>query len=308
MTMSIFRPVAVILAGVLALAPPTTAAFAQSIKVQHARGEIELPAVPKKVLVFDLAALDTLDALGVEVAGVPTARLPDYLSKFNADRYEKVGTLFEPNYEAVNAAAPDLIIVGGRSAAVLPQLAEIAPTIDLSTDAADYLGSIEENARTLGEIFGKEDEVDALVTDLDESIAGLREEVSGVGTGLIVLTSGGEVTAYGPGSRFGWLHDELGITPAREDIEVGSHGQPISFEYIRETNPDWLFVVDRDAAIGEGGAAAEQVLDNELVAQTTAWTQDQVVYVDAVDWYIAGGGLATMQRIVDDVADAVTQA
>jgi iron complex transport system substrate-binding protein len=66
--------------------------------------------------------------------------------------------------------------------------------------------------------------------------------------------------------------------------------------------------VDRDAAIGEGGAAAEQVLDNELVAETTAWSQGQVVYVDAVDWYIAGGGLATMQRIVDDVAAALTDA
>src|SRR5918998_1250645 len=153
MTMSIFRPVTAILAGVLALTPLTTAAFGQSIKVRHARGEAELPAIPKKVLVFDLAALDTLDALGVEVAGVPTARLPDYLSKFNADRYEKVGTLFEPNYEAVNAAEPDLIIVGGRSSAKYAELSKIAPTVDLSTDSKNYLESVMRNARLLGRVF-----------------------------------------------------------------------------------------------------------------------------------------------------------
>jgi len=286
----------------------STAAEPAEVTVTHSQGETTLPVDPETVLTFDLAALETLDAIGVEVAGLPKASLPGPFATFGTEDVVDIGTLFEPNYEAVNAAAPDLIIVGGRSAAALPELAKIAPTIDLSTDAEDYVGSIARNARTLGEIFGEQGTVEGLVTDLETSIADLRADAEGIGTGLIVLTSGGEVTAYGPGSRFGWLHDELGITPARADIEVGSHGQAISFEYIADTDPDWLFVVDRDSAIGEGGAAAAQVLDNELVAGTTAWSNDQVVYVDAVDWYIAGGGLPSMQRIVDEVGAALTGA
>lgn len=277
------------------------------LTVTHAQGETTVPADPETVLTFDLAALDTLDALGVEVAGLPKQNLPGDFERFATDDVLDIGTLFEPDYEAVNAAQPDLIIVGGRSAAVLPELAKIAPTIDLSTRADDYLGSITENARTLGEVFGEEERVEQLLTDLDASVAELTETAADAGDGLIVLTSGGEVTAYGPGSRFGWLHDAFGVVPARQDIAVSSHGEAVSFEYLRETNPDWLFVVDRDAAIGENGAAAEQVLDNELVAQTTAWSTGQVVYVDPVNWYLAGGGLGTTQEVVDEIAAALAR-
>ena len=52
--------------------------------------------------------------------------------------------------------------------------------------------------------------------------------------------------------------------------EKGNHGQPVTFEYIKKTNPDWLFVLDRSAAIGEEGKAAKDVLDNPLVAEMTA--------------------------------------
>ena len=265
-----------------------------------------MPADPGTVLVYDLAALDTLAALDVEVAGLPTANLVGRFADWATPSTIDIGTLFEPDYEAVNAADPDLIVVGGRSAAVLPELEKIAPAIDLSTDAADHLGSVRRNAQTLGTIFGAQDRVEALLTDLDASIAEVRGRAAGAGRGLIVLTSGGELTAYGPGSRFGWLHDELGVVPARGDIEVSSHGQAVSFEYLLKTDPDWLFVVDRDTAVGEDGAAAQQVLDNELVARTTAWSTGQVVYVDAVDWYVAGGGLGTTQRVVDEVAAALS--
>ena len=52
--------------------------------------------------------------------------------------------------------------------------------------------------------------------------------------------------------------------------EKGNHGQPVTFEYIKKTNPDWLFVLDRSAAIGEEGKAAKDAPDNPLVAETTA--------------------------------------
>ena len=121
------------------------------------------------------------------------------------------------------------------------------------------------------------------------------------------MTSGGEVNAYGLGSRFGWVHDVLGFTPVIEDIEAATHGEAISFEFILEANPDWLLVLDRDAAVGEDGSeAAEQILDNELVAQTTAWSSGQVIYLDPVDWYIIAGGLPALERMVDAIGTALT--
>lgn len=275
------------------------------VTVTHAQGETTVPVDPETVVTFDLATLDTLDALGVEVDGLPKSNLPGRLARFDTEDVLDVGTLFEPDYEAVNAAAPDLIIVGGRSSEALPELAKIAPTIDLTNDWADFRGSVEENSRVLGQVFDKADEVEQLIADLDADIEATRALAADAGDALVVMTAAGEVTAYGPGSRFGFLHDELGVTPAVEDVEAATHGEAVSFEFLAETNPDRLFVVDRDAAVGEAGAAAAQVLDNELVHGTTAWSQDQVVYVDSVDWYIVNGGLGTLQRIVDQVAAAL---
>jgi iron complex transport system substrate-binding protein len=293
---------AALFAGALAM---TSLATAQEITVVHAQGETKLPGVPTNVATFDFATIDTLDALGVEFKGVPASNLPEYLSKYGADSYAKIGTIFEPDYEAVNALAPDLIIVAGRSSAALPELAKIAPTIDLSNDWASFEASIKDNSRKLGEIFGKQAEVEALISTLDEKIAAVKADAADAGTGLIVLTSGAEVTAYGAGSRFGWIHDSLGVTPAIADVEAATHGDAISFEFILETNPDWLFVIDRDAATGEGAAAA--ILDNELVRQTKAWKSGNVVYIDPVRSYIVNGGLPAFTALVDQVGAALAK-
>src|SRR3712207_4876507 len=182
---------------------------AEEITVAHAQGETTVPVNPERVLTFDFAALTTLDALDVDVWGLPKENLPGSLEQYASDEYQNIGTLFEPDYEAVQAAEPDLIIVAGRSAAGYPDLAEIAPTIDLSNDAADFRSSVVANAEILGEIFDRGEEVEEMVASLDDSITDVQALTAGAGTGLIIMTNAGEVTAFGPGSRFGFLHDEL---------------------------------------------------------------------------------------------------
>nr|WP_230533391.1 siderophore ABC transporter substrate-binding protein [Microvirga roseola] len=295
------------LISALLVAPAAWAgpASAQTIEARHAQGTTQVKLNPGKVLTFDLAALDILDALGAPVSGVPKTILPAHLAKYG--QHEKIGTLFEPNYEAVNAAAPDLIIVGDRSRVKYAELSKIAPTIDLSIDQKDYLGSAIRNIRLLGRIFGKEAEAEARIAKLEQSIADVRQAGQRAGMGLIVLTTGGKMSAYGPGSRFGLIHDAFGVAPAAEDLAVSTHGQPISAEFILKTNPDWLFVLDRDAAVGQAGGSAKQVLDNDLVAQTTAWKKGQVVYLDPANWYLVGGGATALQASVDQIGQALAK-
>src|SRR5690606_8410795 len=165
-----------VLAGLaFALASALSSAKAENNVVQHAQGETTVTANPETVLVFDLASLDTLNALGVEVDGVPTGTKPEHLAKYNSDEFAKIGTLFEPDYEAVNAAEPDLIIVGGRSAAKYSELAKLAPTIDLTIDQKNYLGSMRKNVETLARIFGKEAEAEKQLKELDDAIGDLKQ-------------------------------------------------------------------------------------------------------------------------------------
>jgi iron complex transport system substrate-binding protein len=284
-------------------------ANAADVAVKHAQGETTVATNPEKVVVFDFATLDNLDRLGVKIIGVPgSIAFPEYLKKYDGADYTKVGTLFEPDYEAVNAAEPDLIIVGGRSAAKYGELAKIAPTIDLTVPAKEFISGTEANIEKLGQIFGKETEAKAEVDKLNSELAALKEKTKGKGKGLMILTSGGKISAYGPGSRFGVLHDSFGVEPAAPDLSVGNHGQPVSSEFILETNPDWLFVLDRDAAIGREGTSAKQLLDNELIRQTNAWKNDQVVYLNAQNWYLVGGGLGALHNTIQQLSAAFDKA
>ena len=89
--------------------------------------------------------------------------------------------------------------------------------------------------------------------------------------------------------------------------EKGNHDQPVTFEYIKKTNPDWLFVLNRSAAIGEEDKAAKDVLDNPLVAETTAWKRGQVVYLPP-ETYLAAGGTQELLNVSKQVTEAFNAA
>jgi len=300
----------VCLLALLAASIVATAAAAE-IRIQHAKGETVLPAVPKKVLVLDVPSLDNLDALGVQPTGVPGGNLPSYLAKYEAPQYLKIGSLFEPDYEAINAAEAELAIVGGRSSAKYQEVATILPTIDLSVDNQDYLASAKNNIETLGKIFNKEQRAKEMLSTLDNNITALKQRAGDSGRAIILITNAGKVGVYGRGSRLGWLHNDIGFKTVADDIDDRFHGGDIvSFEYILEKNPDWLFVVDRDAAIGQrnAGNAAEQVLNNALIQQTTAWKKQQIVYLKPQQAYIVSSGWQALTSILEQLQQAMNKA
>jgi iron complex transport system substrate-binding protein len=287
-------------------ATATPADEASTITVEHAQGSTaNVPVNPEKVFTFDLGVLDTLDALGVEPAGVPEAAYPEALAKYSDAKYTKIGSVKEPDFEAVSAGDPDLIIISGRTAGAYEELSKIAPTIDLSIDAAKPMDSFKAQAQKLGTIFDKSAEVEEQLAAVDATVSETKAKAANAGKGLIVLTSGGEVTAYGAGSRFGIIHDVLGV-PTAADVKVdGTHGEAISFEYIKQANPDILYVINRDSAVGAEASAANPILDNELVQSTNAARNNKVINLDPMGWYVIGYGLNNVKAMVDAVAGSV---
>lgn len=275
------------------------------------RNAVEVPFAPQAVITFDIATLDTLHAIGAgdSVIGIPEIALPDYLSEY-AD-LPKVGTLFEPDFEAVNALEPDLIITAARSTGQYDELAKIATTIDLT---GTYGGTFDPaaglvRAAQLGEVFGEEEKVAELTADIEELTATIQSEASG--TALVLSISGGEYGAFGEGSRFGYFFDELGFTPAVTAAELpgaeGSpHGDTVTNEFILTANPDWIIAFDRGAATGEG-STAEEALSNEIVERTTAAQEGQIIYLPASELYIVINGLTAIQSVLSSVHDALAR-
>lgn len=286
------------LAAALALAgliQPTSA-----VEIETAQGAVDIAATPERIAVFDIAAIDTLDRLGVKISGVPDNLYLPELKHLSGDA-EIVGTLFEPNLEALSALAPDLIIVGGRSSTQREAAARVAPAIDMTLYGVNLLDEARARIATYGKLFEREQAATDVAAELDSAIERARQAVAGKGTALIVMTNGPKVSAYGAQSRFGWLHRELDLPAAMDESDGAQHGEAVSFEFIREANPDWLIVLDRSAAIGAGDASARATLDNELVAATTAWSKGQVVYMPAADFYIAAGGASATVRVLDTI-------
>ena len=282
---------------------------AGSVKVQTAHGEAVVPQNPERVAVYDLGAVDTLSKLGVKIGASVDAQRLAYLDAPLKDAV-KAGTLFEPNYEALNAYNPQLIVIGSRMAKdkVSSELAKLAPTIDMTAQTDNMKESAKARIDAYGRIFGKQAEADALKAEIDKTFADAKAAAQGKGKGLVILVNAGKLSAFGPDSRLGgWIHRDIGVPAADEAIKEGSHGQPVSFEYIKEKNPDWLFVLDRSAAIGEEGQAAREVLNNPLVAQSTAWKKGQVVYLPP-ETYLAAGGAQELLNAGNLLKDAFSQA
>jgi iron complex transport system substrate-binding protein len=279
---------------------------ASAAEIETAKGPVDIGETPRTLAVFDIAAVDTLDSLGVSIAGLPENLYVPELARLKAGA-ETVGTIFEPDLEALSALAPDLIIVGGRSSPQLSATSRVARTIDMTMDGDDLFAQAKQRLAAYGALLGRKDEAATLAAELDDALSSTRAAMADKGKALILMTSGPKVTAYGKNSRFGWVHSVLGLPPAVEDVEAATHGEAVSFEFVRDADPDWLIVVDRAAAIGSGEQNARATLDNELVAETTAWKKKQVVFVPAADFYIAAGGVQSMKRVLETIRDAFSQ-
>lgn len=293
------------------------------VTIKHAQGELTLDKAPERVVVLDLGVLDSIAALGLSsaVAGVPktSTTYPDSLSEFQSDTYKDVGTVKEPDEEAIADIDPDLVIVAKRTSKAYETLSANFPTIDMTVKAdgaaqgggggggegqqksATATATLTSYADILGNIFNKKDDAQAKLSEFTTAADEVAKVAKDAGKGLFLMTNGDKVTAFGTGSRFDVVFDEFGVTPAVEDVEAATHGEAIDFEFIGDADPDLLFVLDRSAAIGQEGTPAKEVLNNDIVTATKAWKNNKVFYVNGVDWYIIGEGFTASPRMAEEI-------
>lgn len=330
----------------LALAVPligqTATASAQAAETArtfvHAQGEVTIAAVPKRIAVLDLAALDILNGLGVEAAGVPTLEenlWPEYLKKYTASSFTPVGDLFQPDIEALKKLQPDLIIVAGRSAGKLKDISGIAPTIDLSTGNTAFVPTVAQNILLLGRILNREPQASERAESLLRQVRELHAKAAKAGHGLLLFGFGDSVSVQYPQTRFGVVYELLGIAPtvsvaeapppftpsrasapgspeaaAAEQRQRAAMQQRAEAESKRladviQREPDWLFVIDRSAAFGERANAAAVLQVSAAITGSQAWQRKQVLHFDGREWYLAGGSPSAVERAIRQFSQAL---
>lgn len=279
-------------------------ATVEKVTIDTVNGDIEMMVNPSPIAVYDMTLMQDLAALGVEADGLPAKLHLDNLTIQDAPQAKNIGTLFEPDMEALNELQPQAILIGSRMAEKQDSLKQIAPTLDMTLDTSNMYESSKQRLADLGKLFNKTDKATELQQDIDDAIANAKAASEGKGNALVILVNGNKLSAYGENSRFGFIHNEFGMPMADTNIEEARHGQPVSFEYLQKTDPDWLFVLDRTSAIGEEGEGADVVLDNPLVHQTKAWKNDHIVYLSP-DSYLAFGGYYQWLNDANHIADAL---
>ena len=282
----------------------------ETMTIEHELGTSEIEKNPEKVVVFDFGVLDTFKKLGLEdkVVGVAQAGvIPSYIDEFASEDYANIGSLKEPDFEKIAELDPDLILISGRQSEVYDQLQEIAETVFIGVDTENYMDSFTENVTTIGEMFGKESEVEDALAEIDDTIASVNEKAEEADkNALIILANDDKISAYGPSSRFGIIHDVFGVPAVDEGIEVSTHGSNVSFEYVTEQDPDLLYVIDRGAVVG-GESSAKQVVENKLMERTKAFQNDDIYYLDPDFWYLSGGGLISVQEMANQIEESLVK-
>ncbi len=281
-----------------------------TIQSRNAEGEltdVEVPYDPERIAILDMACLDILDNLGVgdRVVGSASTSL-EYLQDYvTNEEIVNLGTIKEADMEAVMECEPDIIFIGGRLSSSFDDLNEIAPVVYLSTDMeAGLVESVRTNASTIASIFGLEDKVDALMADFDSRIETLAQFAEGK-TAIIGMCTSGSFNVLGNDGRCSLIGNEIGFENigVDADVDTATHGNEASFEFIVDKNPEYIFVMDRDAAIGTDGAQlAQEIMENELVMGTDAYKNGNIVYLaHPAVWYTAEGGVTALDVMLQDL-------
>jgi len=283
----------------------------KSFNANNEETDLEVPYDAQRIAVMDMAALDILDSLGLgdRVVGSSSTSL-DYLQEYvTNDEIADLGTIKEADMEAVMSCEPDVIFIGGRLAQSYDALSEIAPVVYLSTDTEiGLVKSVEKNAKTIASMFGLEDDVKDLMDGYDARIEKLKAFAEGK-TAIIGMCTSGGFNVLGNDGRCALVGNEVGFENIGVDanVDTSTHGNEASFEFVVEKNPDYIFVLDRDAAIGTDGAQlAKDIMENELIMGTDAYKDGKIVYLEhPAVWYTAEGGVNALGFMLEDLENAL---
>lgn len=293
----------------------SSAPAASTVEVEDNHGTQTVDAPPASVVATDNRTFETLADWGIELAAAPRALMPDTIAYADDESVTDLGNHREPDLEAVVAADPDLIVNGQRFADYREDLADLVPDATIveldPRDDQPFDEELKRQTSVLGEIFDRTEEADRLNGAFDEAMQRVVDGYQPGDTVMAVTVSGGAIgfIAPGKGRTLGPLYEIFGFEPALE-VEGASEdhqGDDISVEAIADSNPDWILVLDRDAAISAEDpeyTPAQEVIENaEALRNVTAVRERNVVYMPR-DTY-TNEGIQTYTEFFDTLADAM---
>lgn len=270
--------------------------------IVHAMGKTEVPVQPKRVIVLDTDKLDTAVTLGVIPVGAANTDETDGWPKYLGDAVKEipqVGTLREPNLEAIAKLDPDLILGSAfRQKDFYDKLAAIAPTVFTELVGTPW----KENFLLDGQALGKERQAKDLLAKYEE-----RAESVGKSLGdpsqvevSIVRFRPTEIRLYGPTSFVGIVIADVGLGRPKLQQLVGAKDRrftAISPERIGEADGDVIFVT----AFGSEAAKSQAEVTGGALWRGLGAVRAGKAYVVPDETWMTGIGITAANRVLDDL-------
>ncbi len=284
--------------------------------------EVEVPVSPQRIVTLSEPTLDGVLALGVTPIGTVTGRgqstVPHYLADLASD-IPILGGIAQPNFEAIGAAKPDLILVDGTSInnnpPVIEALRVIAPVVYTGYAGGDW----RDNFRLVADALNLAEQGENVIADYDAQVAQakpLLAQYEGQ-TFSIVRWQGNSAALILKELLPGRALTDLGLQrPPNQDVIGRGHSEPVSLENLKDIDADWMFFGTLGGSSvsnpNAGGTAdlegARQALaDAEQVpgfTELNAYKQGQIILVDGSAWTSTGGPIL-MTRLIEDVIEAL---
>ncbi len=277
-------------------APPTRA-------VTHALGQTTIPGQPQRIVVLNqYSLLDYLLAVDIKPVGSTGDAAADYpfgvWLRSRTAGVEMVGDTEEPNLERIAALKPDLILANPWQEDIYPKLGEIAPTVAVPLDYADY----EKEFRFVADLVNRQDEAEAILkrhqARLDDVKAALGKRGDQPEVSVVrILSNGARIEGA---SYVRTLLERAGVR--RPASQQNTKRLDVSLEQIEMMDGDFLFVYSAANAKAEAdNAAARQSYEQHpLWGQLRVAKAGNVRVVDSFLW--AGGGILWADAVLAEVS------
>ncbi|MFZ5815217.1 MAG: ABC transporter substrate-binding protein [Bacillota bacterium] len=267
--------------------------------VKHFRGETKVPVNPQRIVVLDTGELDSMVALGIKPVGAVTVfqdgEFQDYL-KDKLEGVAKVGTINQPNLEAIAALKPDLIISSDRRhKAIYDKLSQIAPTVFTESVGVTW----KENFRLHAEAVNKAAEAEKIMAAYDKRMAEFRQKMGpNPPTVSIIRGLPDHVRIYMNASFIGTVMKDAGLPrPPVQNKDVFM--EKATEERIPDLDADLMFYTQFRGADGKDTLVVK-------LQQHPLWSQLNVVKKGQVyevpdDYWMIGIGITAANKVLDDL-------
>ncbi|MFT3860224.1 ABC transporter substrate-binding protein [Micropruina sp.] len=301
---------------------PASPASATRTVTDVTGAQVQVPAEPRRVVALSEPTLDAVLALGVTPIGTVSGRGQSGVPNYLADRAGSIpvlGGIGQPNFEAIGAAKPDLILVDGTSVnnnpPVLEALRQIAPVVYTGYAGGEWRTNFTVAAAALG----LEQRGGQVLAGYAENVASTRAALAGLQdkTFSIVRWQGTAPALILKELPGGQALNDLGLRrPAAQDTFGRGHSEPVSLENLQQIDADYIFfgtlggssVGNPNAGGSSGLDGARQALDAAVqvpgFTSLAAYRADHIILVDGSAWTSTGGPLL-MNRLIDDVRAAL---